>query len=107
MNGGVKTTVTVENGIMTAVINGEIDHHTARDVRETIDRAFYLYRPSTLYLDLGQVTFMDSSGLGLILGRVAVAANIGGQVILCHIPPRVMKILDMAGVARIPGLTLA
>ncbi len=102
---GAKADVAYKNGVLYAEISGEIDHHTARGVREEIDKNLYLYRPELLVIDLEKVGFMDSSGLGLILGRVSTAENVGASVRLNNVPPRVMKILNMAGVFRIPRLT--
>ncbi len=93
-------------GVLTVEIRGEIDHHSAKGVRDAIDKALYLYRPSCLRLDLAEVSFMDSSGLGLILGRVATAEKVGSRVELRRVSPRILRILNMAGALRVPGLTL-
>ncbi len=87
-------------------VGGEIDHHSAKGVRKEIDRALAHYRPTALRIDLSDVGFMDSSGLGLVLGRIAEAEEIGCHVYLSEIPPRVYRIFEMAGIHRIPGLTL-
>ena len=50
-------------------LKGEIDHHTAARIREEIDREVYFYRAPRVIIDLSHIDFMDSSGLGLILGR--------------------------------------
>ena len=65
--------ITYENHILTAKILGDIDHHSARSVREKIDALIFSKRPSMVVLDLSAVEFMDSSGLGLIVGRLRVA----------------------------------
>ena len=88
---------TFEEGALKASINGEIDHHTVRDVREEIDAALYLYQPKKLIMDLSSVRFMDSSGLGLIVGRMTNAKELGATVEITGASPRVQKILDMAG----------
>lgn len=95
-----------QNGVLTATVSGEIDHHSAKEVREVIDRALYYHRPAQLNMDLGNVGFMDSSGLGLILGRVSTAESVDCHVNLVNIPKRVLRILNMAGVQRIPTLSL-
>ena len=99
-------TLLSEGDTLTAALAGEIDHHTAKTAREKIDKALYLYRPKKLILSLKEVSFMDSSGLGLILGRVSTAEAVSASVTLSDIPPRVRKILNMAGVERIPALTV-
>lgn len=104
--GDAKTELSMKKDTLYAKMRGEIDHHTAKSVREEIDKALYFYRPTQLYLSLGGVSFMDSSGLGLILGRVAVAENVGCHIYLTDIPPRVNRIFQMAGIHRVPTLTL-
>ena len=106
MTGTLTTDISYTGGALTVGLSGEIDHHTAKTAREKIDKALYLYRPKKLILSLKDVSFMDSSGLGLILGRVSTAEAVSASVTLSDIPPRVRKILNMAGVERIPALTV-
>ena len=84
-----------------ARLSGEIDHHTCRPMREELDRLLYLHRPRTLIIDLRAVSFMDSSGLGLILGRFSKASEIGTECILRNPNEHVTKILDVAGIGRL------
>ena len=62
-----------ENGL-TAYLSGDIDHHTAGEIRELIDSKAEQVRPQTLNLDFKDVTFMDSSGIGLVMGRYKLRA---------------------------------
>ena len=59
-------------GRVTAYLEGEIDHHNAAALRECIDEAVEKHRPETLRIDFGGVSFMDSSGVGLVIGRTSV-----------------------------------
>lgn len=93
--------MTYENNILTAKITGDIDHHSAKSVREKIDALIFAKKPSTVVLDLSAVEFMDSSGLGLILGRYTSAGEIGAELILYKPTARIRKILDLAGIERI------
>ena len=54
---------------VTAFLSGEIDHHNAPQIREAIDECVAFRQPNRLILDFGDVTFMDSSGIGLVMGR--------------------------------------
>ena len=83
------------------VISGDIDHHSARTVRTQIDDALISRRPARLVLDLSQVSFMDSSGLGLILGRFNKSAEIGSDFLLLNPNEAVTRILDIAGIGRL------
>ena len=85
---------------MLCSIHGDIDHHNARVIRMQIDDALYKQRPRKLTLDLSRVEFMDSSGLGLILGRFNKASEMGTEFTLLNPADSVRKILDVAGIAR-------
>lgn len=87
-------------------LSGEIDHHSAVLVREYVDRQMMKYRPKALVLNLSGVSFMDSSGLGLVLGRCALGEEIGTHLCICGANARIMKILSMAGVDRIKNITI-
>ena len=86
---------------VTVYIRGEIDHHTAVLVRNGIDAMLFEKRPSRLILDLSAVGFMDSSGLGLIMGRLSVMTSLGGEMVV-HNPSRETEsILTLAGMERL------
>ena len=89
-----------------ARITGEIDHHAARRLREAIDMEVFRALPSVLTLDLSGVGFMDSAGLGLILGRLNLMTGRHGVLRLFGLRPSVARILSLAGVERLPGLIL-
>ena len=61
--------ITVSGEVVTAFLDGEIDHHTASVIRNEIDAAVEKNMPTLLVLDFRDVSFMDSSGIGLVLGR--------------------------------------
>jgi len=92
--------------ILTARPTCEVDHHTARKIRERIDARLYEVRPKILELDFGSVGFMDSSGIGLIMGRCESAAAVGCAVRLCSLSPRLLRILRLSGLEKIKNLTL-
>lgn len=81
-------------------LTGEIDHHEAKDIRERLDKLIFENRPKALVVNLSGIVFMDSSGLGLILGRYKLMKEIGGEMYLNEPTERVRKILSMAGVDR-------
>ncbi|NLK39117.1 MAG: anti-sigma factor antagonist [Clostridiales bacterium] len=96
-------TVTVNNTdtCLIVTINGDIDHHSARTIRERIDSELFFYRPPLLVLNLKNVDFMDSSGLGLILGRQSRAHELGCAFKVINCSPRTRKIFELAGLERI------
>ena len=81
-------------------LKGDIDHHSAVSVRSGIDTLLYRVRPRRLYLDLSGVDFMDSSGLGLIMGRYALMKEIGGDMVVTDPATGVEKVLKLAGLER-------
>ena len=86
---------------LTAILRGEIDHHSVAPVRARIDEEIYRVRPAVLIIDIGAVDFMDSSGLGLIMGRLAKIEELGGSLVVVNPSPRCVKMLKMAGLDRL------
>ena len=87
--------------ILKIKLRGEIDHHSAVAVRSAIDDMIRSKRPSELVIDMSAVDFMDSSGLGLIMGRYAAMKEIGGSVKVADPSPGTEKIMNLAGMERI------
>ena len=90
-----------------ARISCEIDHHTASRLRSRIDRAIFAERPKVVCLDFGEVRFMDSSGIALILGRVESAGAVGARVHLEGLSKGLFKLVRLSGIERIKNLTVA
>ena len=102
----IALTARLEEGHLTVGMRGEIDHHTARLLREEIDRRIFLDMPRVLTLEMSGITFMDSSGIGLIIGRLEKIRSIGGALRICGLSPRIRTILGLSGVERLPSLTI-
>lgn len=94
-------TVTTEGRAMTALISGEIDHHGAREIMSALDREVDTALPNRLELDLSGVTFMDSSGIAVLLRAKRRLDELEGQLTVTGIPAQPRKVLDAAGVGRI------
>ncbi len=97
---------TEKEGRLTAHIGCDIDHHTAKRMREKIDRELFEKRPKLLILDFSSVEFMDSSGLGLMLGRVEKAAALDATVCLTGLSPTLMKLVRLSGIEKVQGLSV-
>lgn len=80
-----------------AKIEGDIDHHTAESIRKTIDVYVEDTHPHLLELDFSGVQFMDSSGIGLIMGRYKLMKHLNGQVSVINVPDHLKRIIDMSG----------
>lgn len=87
---------------LTAALIGELDHHTAGEVREKIDAAILEGRCQQLVLDLSGLTFMDSSGIGLIMGRYRLIRSLGSTMRLCGATKRMETVLRLAGMEKLP-----
>lgn len=81
-------------------LRGEIDHHTASSIRTAIDAEIHSKRPRGLIVDMSAVNFMDSSGLGLIMGRYSLMSQLGGELIVSDPSPATEKIMTLAGMER-------
>ena len=86
---------------LTVTLPAEIDHQSARPIREEADMWIAKLRPETVVLDFSGVKFMDSSGIGLILGRYNKVAPIGGRVIVECADRRTLQLLRLAGVQKL------
>ncbi|MBQ8195131.1 MAG: anti-sigma factor antagonist [Oscillospiraceae bacterium] len=86
---------------ITAALCGDIDHHTARSMRAELDDVIARSRPEMLILDLEQVGFMDSSGIGLILGRLKSVQAVGGDMIIKNVRPNIAAVIRLSGLARL------
>ena len=84
-------------GTLAAYLSGEIDHHAAQGLRREIDARM----PEFLTLDFSGVTFMDSSGVGLILGRGRYMSSLGGRLTVQNPPASVRRMLDLARIAYV------
>ncbi len=82
-------------------LRGEIDHHTASSIRSAIDSEIYSKKPRGLIMDMSAVNFMDSSGLGLIMGRYSVMNELGGEVVVSNPSPAIERIMTLAGMERV------
>jgi stage II sporulation protein AA (anti-sigma F factor antagonist) len=88
----------VTDDILIAVAYGEIDHHTASKLRDVIDEAMTAFHCRHLILDMKRVSFMDSSGIGVVLGRYKKIKRKGGKLYVTGCSDYIEKILNMAGV---------
>ena len=80
--------------------NGEIDHHATKSLREEIDLKIFSERPQRIVFDFSRTSFMDSSGLGLILGRYRRAKEIGAVLEIVNPGEKIYRILEMAGIDK-------
>lgn len=79
----------------------DIDHHTTKDLRRNMDYEIERYMPKKVIFNFNSVNFMDSAGIGLLLGRYKIINMLGGEVSLINVKRSVKKILDMSGISKL------
>ena len=95
----------LENGRLTVALTGEIDHHCAKYYIQAIASKIEAYNPQICVLDFQEVSFMDSSGIGLILARYKFCQNCGTSLYVQGVTPQTQKILSLAGIKTIKEIT--
>lgn len=91
----------IERQTLSLSLAGELDMRTSENLRQAIDTEIDRRGIRTVILDLHDVSFVDSSGLGVILGRYKKLMLLGGKVIIKHVPPHIYKIMELSGLPKI------
>jgi len=86
-------------------ITEEIDHHVADKIRRKVDNEITRYMPRKTIFDFSRVTFMDSAGIGMIIGRYKMMKLIGGVLEIHNVNENSRKILEMSGILKIIPIT--
>lgn len=86
---------------VSAYLDGELDHHSTRSIREEIDEAIERVKPNQLIIDFRNVTFMDSSGIGLVMGRYREMQRLNGSVRITNTSIHIRKVMRLAGIDRL------
>lgn len=90
-----------EDKLLVFEITEEIDHHQAEKIRRKMDNEIERYMPKKIVFDFNQVTFMDSAGIGMLIGRYKSVRRIGGIAELINVKPSIEKIFEMCGLLKI------
>ncbi len=93
--------VTQQSGSATAHLFGELDHHSADQVKDDLDNLIRRFNDINLILDLKNLSFMDSSGLGVILGRYKKLKAKGGKMYIKNANPQIEKVFTVSGIYQI------
>ena len=92
---------TQENRTLTVRINGELDHHAARQVMQQLEGQIDAALPALLKLDLGGLTFTDSSGIAVLLRAHRSMGRLGGAMVVTNTPSQAEKVFRAAGLQRL------
>ena len=90
---------------ITAALYGDIDHHAAREMRAELDDVISRSRPELMILDLENVGFMDSSGIGLILGRSRSLRAVGGELLIKNARREIADVIKISGLGSLIAST--
>lgn len=91
---------------LTVSLTGEIDHHNASVLRIESDEAIQRCLAPTVTLDFGNVTFMDSSGIGFVLGRYRIVESYGGSIEVINLSNRLYNMMKLAGLEKLMKLKM-
>lgn len=97
----MKFTSFLQDGNLTVVLTGEIDHHCAKAYIGAIAGKIEVYTPSICILDFSEVTFIDSSGVAVVINALRNMKSIGGHLLLTGIQNQPMKVFKAAGIDKI------
>jgi len=97
----MKVTYNEKDKLLLLQITEEIDHHCAEKIRTRADFEIQKYIPRKLVIDFKKVNFMDSAGIGMILGRYKMINMFGGTMNMVNVSPSVKKVFEMAGITKI------
>ena len=90
-----------EDKLLILEITEEIDHHTTEKIRRKADYEIERHMPRKTIFDFNKVTFMDSAGIGMIIGRYKIIKMLGGTVEMINVSPSIKKVFDMCGIPKI------
>lgn len=87
----------------TLIVNiiGELDHHSAEYIREKVDAEMMKSTTKNVIFDFSKVSFMDSSGIGVIMGRYKNIQKLNGKAVIVNVSDHIRRVFDMSGLLRI------
>lgn len=98
---GLHTTFEVNQHVLIVRLQGEIDHHEAKQLREEWQDQMTRHNIQHVIVNVEKVSFMDSSGIGVLLGRYKEVAQVGGEMVICSITDPIQRIFDLSGLFKI------
>lgn len=98
---GLNVSFLVKENVLITRLAGELDHHEAENIREEWQRMIYNNPIKHVVVNLEAVSFMDSSGIGVLLGRYKDVLQLGGEMVVCSMNPSIERLFEMAGLFKI------
>ena len=97
----MESTFYLEDKLLVLKITEEIDDYSVQKIRRKADYEIERYMPRKVVFDFDRVTFMDSAGIGMVIGRYKEVSMLGGKLELANMSDTVRKIFQMSGVLKI------
>lgn len=94
------------SGRLTLYLNGELDHHEARETMKSINEIIDEYMPRDLILEFSGLSFMDSSGIAVIVNTIRRMKPLHGRVIIENPAPQPQRVLDASGIERLVNISV-
>lgn len=91
----------IEEKILVIEFTEEIDHHTSERIRKRLDYEIQRFMPRKVIMDFQKVSFMDSAGIGLVIGRYKITITYGGILEIENVRPKIKKVFEMSGIHKI------
>lgn len=98
---GLYTSFEVKENVLIVRLQGEIDHHEAKQLREEWQEQMTFHNIQHVIVNVEKVSFMDSSGIGVLLGRYKEVSQVGGEMVICSITDPIQRIFDLSGLFKI------
>ena len=90
-----------EDKLLLLQITEEIDHHFVEEIKRRADYEITRYMPRKVVFDFNKVTFMDSAGIGMLIGRYKICKMLGSTIEMINVKPSIRKVFEMSGVLKI------
>ncbi|WP_297517558.1 anti-sigma F factor antagonist [uncultured Clostridium sp.] len=90
-----------KGNLLVVELSGELDHHSAQEVRVKVDDRLDRFNVKKLIFDFSEVTFMDSSGIGVIIGRYKKLSVREGRVVIAGVSGSIKRIFDLSGIFKV------
>ncbi|PIC71926.1 anti-sigma F factor antagonist [Sporosarcina sp. P16b] len=97
----MSTITQLENGIVLITLAGELDNHEANQIREEVSTAIFTGKTRAIIWDLYHLGFMDSAGIGLILGRMRDLVPVNGETLILNPSPTMQKLFQFSGLGDV------
>ncbi|GAB7386200.1 anti-sigma F factor antagonist [Bacillaceae bacterium] len=97
----LKIDLEILEDVLIVRLYGELDHHTSDQLRTSVEEMIEKHDIHHIVLSLADLRFMDSSGIGVILGRYKQIAQKGGKMVVCSINPTIHRLFELSGLFKI------